>query len=168
MERKLKIKVPSFQVKGFDLLRDLPLLAGMPLQVAYFTVLLRRHQFGDVVALIDRSCDWNRQEDLCLTAKPDGREMAELDKVYRASTFFLKRICRSKRPCLRRALITYRWCKKQGTQAGIVIGVNKTGAELESHAWLVIDGKPYRENLEELNKYTPILDSRGGKRGHDR
>ena len=163
MEQKLRTKVPSFQVKGFDLLRDLPLLAGMPLQVAYFTVLLRRHQFGDVVALIDRSCAGNSQEGINLSTKPGDREMAELDKVYRASTFFLKRICRSKRPCLRRALITYRWCKKQGTQAGIVIGVNKTGAELESHAWLVIDGKPYRENLEELNKYTPILDSRDGK-----
>ncbi|MGM0652835.1 MAG: lasso peptide biosynthesis B2 protein [Bacillota bacterium] len=160
--------MPSFQVKGFDLLRDLPLVAGMPLQLAYLSVLLRRHQFGDVVALIDRSCGGSGQQGTESPVRAGEEKVAELDKVYRAATFFLKGIWRSKRPCLRRALVTYRWCRKQGIEAEIVIGVKKSGDELASHAWLVIDGEPYRESREHLSDYRPILGSRDGEREPDK
>ncbi len=160
MEWKLRTNKPSIQVKGFDLPWDLPLLAGITLQVAYFTLLLKRHQFGDLVALIENSCNTAGRKQLEVQERLDSTEQAELDKVYRAASFVLRRLLRSKRPCLRRSLVVYRWCCKHGLAADIVIGVKKTGGKLESHAWLLIDEQPYRENLDELAKYSPIIDSR--------
>lgn len=143
--------------------RDLPLLAGMPLQVTYFALLLKRHQFGEVVALVESNCSEAGRKQLETSKRLNATEQAELDKVYRAATFVLRRLLRSKRPCLRRSLVAYRWCRKRGLEADIVIGVQKTDDKLESHAWLVIDGQPFRENREELDKYTPITDSRSKK-----
>ncbi len=160
---KLSRNKPSIQIKGFNLPWDLPLLAGMPLQVAYFTLLLRRHQFRELINLVENSCSKSGHEQLETSNRLNAIEQTELDKVYRATTFVLQRILRSNKPCLRRSLITYRWCRRRGFEADIVIGVKKTDGKLESHAWLVIDGQPYQENVEELNKYTQITDSRSDK-----
>jgi hypothetical protein len=145
--------VHLLRVKGFNLFQDWPLLAGIPLQAAYFSVLLNVYSFGDVIAIIDRKARPGSRLDL------SSAERAKLDKLYRAVTFYLRKACRSERPCLRRSLILYRWCIRRGIEARIVIGVRKGGGELESHAWLEINGQPFREKQAYLAEYTPILES---------
>jgi hypothetical protein len=81
-----------------------------------------------------------------------------MDKMWRGCNFFLYRILRTKKPCLRRTLVMYRWCCRHGVNAHAVVGVYREDKSLKGHSWLLVDGIPYRENEEELKKYTPMLE----------
>jgi hypothetical protein len=69
--------VHLLRVKGFNLFRDLPLLAGIPVQATYFSVLLNVYSFGDVIAIIDRKGGPGSRLDL------SSAERVELNKLYR-------------------------------------------------------------------------------------
>jgi len=80
-----------------------------------------------------------------------------LDKAWRASNFFLGRFLKQRDFCLPRTLALYRWCSSMAIDAGMIIGVRKDGDVLKGHSWLVVDGAPYRENIEDLDHFAPML-----------
>lgn len=157
----------SLKIKSFNLPGDLPLLTGTLLQVIYFSVLLKLQPYKRIVESIERKSQFEspaneaqlgeyNQEELRAYLSPAEKE--KLVKIYRAASFYLRRCLRTKRPCLRRALILYRWCRKRKIKAAIIIGVRKTDKELESHAWLEIGGKPFYDRPEVIETYTSILE----------
>ncbi len=138
--------------KGFKLPWDLPLLVNVLLLLLYYTALLRFSPTSQVINKIHESNPCPKEK-----AELDRNNEMLLDKTYRAATFFLKRLWRSNRPCLRRTLILYRWCCRRGIPSRVVIGVKKTEGMLQSHAWLEIAHVPFKEKPEQLKEYTPIL-----------
>ena len=82
---------------------------------------------------------------------------AELEKIWKACNFFLIRGLRTYKPCLRRTLVLYDWCCRKGFEAEVMIGVYKQDSALKGHSWLILEGVPFREETEELEKYTVML-----------
>jgi len=138
--------------KGYRLPHDLPLLSSVFFLLTYYTMLLKMSPIQDVISLIERNCSPNK-----LKTETSPSEYIVLKKVYRAATFFIRRIWRSSRPCLRRTLILHRWCCHYGILSKVIIGVHKKDSNLKSHAWLEIDGQPFMEKQERLSIYTPIF-----------
>lgn len=81
-----------------------------------------------------------------------------MDKIYRGVTFWMTRVVRSTRPCLRRSLVLYHWCALQGVNARVVVGVKKDGSDLKGHGWLSLGGQPYHEEAELLEQYTVFIE----------
>ncbi len=142
-----------FKYKSYDLPRDLPLLTSVFFLIPYYSLLIRVYPIPEITASLDKKRSQGQKE------KDIGEsEEAVLDKICRAANYFLIRLWRSERPCLKRSLILYRWCCQNGFASRIVIGVKKNENELLSHAWLELSGKPYRESLHIYQEYTPILE----------
>ena len=157
----------TFRYKGLTLPHDTALLVSTLVLIAYFGLLLKLYPLKKVVAIGCRSIgrkgveksgeERARESESC--GKPSEIELLLLDKSYRLTTFYLRRIFRSSRPCLRRSLILYRHCCRLGICAKLIVGVKKENGELKSHAWLEIDGAPFREPSHNLANFTPILES---------
>lgn len=81
-----------------------------------------------------------------------------LDKIWRGTSFLLCHILRTDKPCLRRTLVLYHWFCGFDRDLKAFVGVCKEGNIIRSHAWLSIDGVPFRENHEELEKYSPMVE----------
>ena len=142
-----------YSYKGFKMPHNLPLLMSVLFLLLYYTVLLKLFPIQKVINIIagKSSCPGEKIEITRAEAKV-------LDKIYRAASFFLKRILRSERPCLRRTLILYRWCCRRGIGSRVIIGVKKSEGTLQSHAWLEIGSLPFKEKPEHLCVYTPMLE----------
>ena len=119
----------------------------------YYSILIRLLPIRKLLDLIERN-RFGSDEKIGL----GHPEEETLGKIYRAATYFLRRVWRSERPCLRRTLILYRWCCRQGIPSRVMIGVRKEKGNLQSHAWFEVAGLPYKESKEHLNTYTPILE----------
>ncbi len=89
---------------------------------------------------------------------PTSSQFNTMDKIYRGATYWMTRIGRSSRPCLRRSLVLHHWCAKQGLNTRVVIGVKKDGSDLQGHGWLVLDGQPYHEEPGSLEQYTTFFE----------
>ena len=83
--------------------------------------------------------------------------MIKMDKLWRACSFWMSRVLRSPRPCLRRSLVLYRWCRLQGVESKVVVGVGKDGDMLKGHAWLFVNGRVYREDPISLAKEYVVM-----------
>ncbi len=79
-----------------------------------------------------------------------------LDTAHKVCSGVQRRITRDKRPCLIRALVLYEICMRQGIDAGLVIGAGKVNHSLEGHAWLELDGVPYRDK-QNLDDYVEMI-----------
>ncbi len=143
--------------KGYDLPRDLALLARSFFLLVCYSIRLRYLPCRDIlkgIAGLERP-KRGKQRPVETTGET-GRET--LDKTWRALNFYLHRIYRSKKPCLRRTLVLYHCCRRLGLEARAVVGVCKENDELLSHAWLLLEGVPFHENPGMLARYTPILE----------
>ncbi len=139
--------------KGFELPGDIPLLFSVFFCLVYYSALLRIMPLKKIIALENHHFPARGKDD----AAPEDKIF--LDKAYRAAGFLLKRLWRSKKPCLRRSLVLARICRGRKLKNKIIIGVKKSGAGLESHAWVEIGSSPFGENRERLKAYTPIAGS---------
>lgn len=139
--------------KNYDIPSDLPLLTSVFFLIPYYFVLIRISSIPEITASLDRKRPQGQNEKVV-----GESEEAVLDKICRAANYYLIRLWRSKRPCLKRTLILYRWCCQNGFASRIVVGVKKNEHELLSHAWLELSGKPYRESPQICQEYTPILE----------
>lgn len=128
--------------------RDLGLLTLVLLLLFYYTLLLR---LRPVPGILERMKN-GRQKRWC-----SEQDMVELEKIWRGSSFFLWKVFGTDKPCLRRTLVLYRWCAWRNLDAGVVIGVKKEDSKLAGHSWLVLEGRPYKENEEELNQYVSVM-----------
>ncbi len=141
-----------YSYKGFVFPRDLPLVSSVFLSLIYYSLLLKLLPVKIILSPgIQNSSTRGHKAGL------SGSKKIALDKVYRVSTFCLKHIWHTERPCLKRALVLRRWCLRNGMDCEIVIGVNKSKDMLKSHAWLEMDSVPFREDPGILSTYTPIM-----------
>ncbi len=58
--------------------------------------------------------------------------------------------------CMKRTLILYRYARRFGLDPKVIFGVAKDGAGLKGHAWLEIEGKPYKENVGAVDGFKVI------------
>ena len=63
-----------------------------------------------------------------------------VDRVLRLDVFMFKR------SCWRRALVLHRFLALHGIESRINFGLKRTGGELQGHAWLERDGRPFLEH----------------------
>ena len=141
-----------WRYKGYDFPRDLWLLVETFSCLIYYTIVPSFMPVEDILAGIRRG----KNQPVSQQLSPERR--IAMDKVWRACSFILHRLFRTKRPCLRRTLVMYRWCRTHGIDAKAVIGVCKEGAKIAGHSWLLVNGVPFAENTEELKKYIPMLE----------
>jgi hypothetical protein len=59
-------------------------------------------------------------------------------------------------PCLVRALALLGDARRHGYAPSIAVGVRREGDAVQSHAWLVLDGKPFLESHETPERFAPI------------
>jgi len=117
-----------------------------------YSCLLRFFPFNKVIERIEKLKNHKN------TSQPlSDKGYFTLNVIWKDCTKILNSIFSSKKPCLRRSLILYRWCCQNNIDAQLIIGVKKDGLKLISHAWLSVQGKPFREEIQELLSYSPIL-----------
>ena len=142
-----------WKYKGYDLPQDVPLIIGALWRLIYYEIMIRRKPLPKVLSKIRES--GNGKTSQILPAKV----MVKLDKLWRACGFWMRRLLKNPRPCLRRSLVLYHWCRKNGVDSKVVVGVDKNGDELKGHAWLCVYGHIYREDADSLAKeYTIMLE----------
>jgi hypothetical protein len=113
------------------------------LRAASLTTLLRRFGRGPSFAAAHQET----------TASPgDG----SLDQVRRYSNFIATVILRSRRPCLLRCLVLYRYCRRRGVPVSIHFGIRRGTDGLQGHSWLCLHGTPLFEEEEKLQGYANV------------
>jgi hypothetical protein len=138
--------------RGFRIPWDVPLIMKVFCLAGYYTLLVR---FVSIKKILDPM-----RERSLRTRAVEGDTASKallLDRAWRASNFFLGRFLKQRDFCLPRTLALYRWCTSMAIDAGMIIGVRKDGDALKGHAWLVVDGAPYRENIDDLVQFAPML-----------
>lgn len=142
-----------YSYRGYNLPFDLFLLAAVLLRLLHITLLLRLFPPGRILDPgkgNPNGCGEGRQ--------PGEAEQILIYKIYRAATFYLRHLWRTEKPCLRRTLLLYHWCRRLNIPAHMLIGVKKTDDEMQSHAWLEINSNPVGDKQEDLKSYTIILE----------
>jgi hypothetical protein len=79
-----------------------------------------------------------------------------LERIRRYSNFIAIGLLRSRRPCLLRCLVLYRYCRRQALPASIHFGVKQGEDGLQGHSWVSLHGAPLFETGEMLRSYTGI------------
>lgn len=130
--------------------KDAGLLAGLFFLLAYYSV---KVQFTPVPSILSGLSALKKSE-----RKTTAEDWLMLDKMWRGCGFLLKKVFLTDKTCLKRTLVLYRWCCRQGLEARAVIGVCREGREIKGHSWLLIEGKPFHEEQAELEKFVPMLE----------
>lgn len=142
-----------WKYKGYELPQDVPLITGALCGLLYYEMMIYRRPLPKILA--DIRGLGGEESSPVLAADI----MMKLDKLWRACNFWMMRILRSPRPCLRRGLVMYRWCRKNGLDSQLAVGVGKDGDVLKGHAWLYVNGQVYREDPALLaREYTVMLE----------
>jgi hypothetical protein len=136
--------------KNYQLPRDMGLLTGLFFLTFYYSILISFLPTPRIIGWFGK----------VMTDKhpASDQDRAVLQKAWRACNFFLNRILRTNKPCLRRTMVLYHWCRKHGVEAKLIVGFYKEGREIKGHSWLLLDGAPFNEDLEELKKYITVLE----------
>lgn len=88
------------------------------------------------------------------SARPlDARSV---DQVRRYSHVIVAGLMRSRRPCLLRSLVLYRYCRKYGVPVSIHFGVRSGMGGLEGHSWVTRDGTPLGESDAAVRPYVVV------------
>jgi Transglutaminase-like superfamily len=142
-----------WKYKGYDLPQDVPLIIGALMWLLYYETMISWKSLPKILAVI-REMD----KEGSLPPVPED-VMVKLDKLWRACNFWMTRLLLNPRPCLRRSLVLYSWCRKHGVDSKLVVGVGKDKDVLKGHAWLYVYGHVYREEADLLTKeYTVMLE----------
>ncbi len=139
--------------RNYALPRDIPLLLQVAGLTLYYYALIR---CASLHGISKKMAAKKSSQPLRFTLSIEDQQ--GLDKVWRAASFMLCRVLRSSNPCLCRTLVMQHWLA--GKMAGVTvrIGVIREGRQLKSHAWIVLDGKAFREDPMELARYIPIIE----------
>lgn len=142
-----------WKYKGYEIPSDLPLIIAALVNLLYYEMMLRFRPLPVILAKIREPND-----DTSPVLSTKQTEII-LDKIWRACGFWMSRVLKNPRPCLRRSLVLYSWCRKHGVESKVVIGVDKDGDVLKGHAWLWVQGRIYREDPDALARdYTVMLE----------
>jgi hypothetical protein len=139
-------------LKGFSIPADLILLCRVAFLCIHYGLLLRAKTIEQLLGAMNKIGNGGDE-----FSEVHVKIILELEKVRKASSFFLTRLIGIKRPCLPRSLVLYHWCLKRGVEAGIAIGVRKAGSQLQGHAWLLLSGSPFMEDPKELSSYKTMF-----------
>ena len=142
-----------WQYRGFQFPQDLWILIRVVYLTFFYTLLLNRKSFQQVLERLPQGCQKTNAEHAV-----DQQDYIMLDKIWRGTSFVLCHILRTDKPCLRRTLVLYHWFCSSNHNIKASVGVCKENNMLRSHAWLIINGVPFRENHAELEKYSPIIE----------
>lgn len=93
----------------------------------------------------------SRRSERMALIKPDSYS---LDRIWRYSHVMVTSLLRSRRPCLLRSLVVYRYCWKHGVPIVIHFGVKSGNNGLDGHSWLTLDSVPLFESSEMLKPFT--------------
>ena len=85
--------------------------------------------------------------------QPDTRR---IQKIWRYTHVILQTLLRSRRPCLLRSLVVYRYGCKHGMPVSIHFGVKSGMDRLEGHSWVTLHGSPLCESEEGLRSYVAV------------
>ena len=83
-------------------------------------------------------------------------DSGSLDRLRRYSNFIATVILRSRRPCLLRCLVLYRYCRRRGVPVSIHFGIKRETDGLQGHSWVSLDGTPLFEEEELLQVYANV------------
>jgi len=139
--------------KKYELPQDAPLITGALFRLLYYEMMIHLKPLPVILTGI--------REIGHEGSSPLSREevMLKLDKLWRACGFGMARLLRNPRPCLRRSLVLYRWCRKNGVDSRLFVGVGKDKDVLKGHAWISVYGQVYREDPVSLaREYTVMLE----------
>ena len=75
--------------------------------------------------------------------RPSLTWKGDLEVLKAFTDIILGRILKTRRPCMLRSLLLYRYMKSRGMAVQVVFGVRQGGGRLEGHAWLLRDGRPF-------------------------
>lgn len=142
-----------WKYKGYHLPQDIGLLISLFFLLIYYSLLLQSTSIQGILNRIARLENSPKKQHISIT---DSEIM--LDKVWRGCNFFLSRVFRTRKPCLRRTLVMYRWCCRYSIKTNVIIGICKKGTAINGHSWLLINGTPLKEDMEMLKKYTPMIE----------
>ena len=78
-------------------------------------------------------------------------------RLFRAALAALLDREGEKHPCLVRALALLEEARRCGYEPSIVVGVRRSAAGIESHAWLALEGVPFLEAHETPDRYETIV-----------
>ena len=59
--------------------------------------------------------------------------------------------------CLERSLILFRLLSEAGADPMLAVGVEKTDNEWRGHAWVVVNGFPFGESADALERFRPVV-----------
>jgi hypothetical protein len=143
-----------WKYKGYELPQDAPLIIGALLGLLYYEIMIHWRPLPKILAEIRKRGDGESSPLL------PPEVMVKLDKLWRACGFWMIRLLRNHRSCLRRGLVLYYWCRKHGVESKLVVGVGKDRDVLKGHAWLYVYGHVYREDPVILaREYVVMLES---------
>lgn len=137
--------------KRFELPDDLWLIIQVFWLVLYYRRIVHKKPLPEIIDHISAAGGTRRN-------KPEKKEYEVLEKVCRTADFLLIRVLHTAKPCLPRSLTLFHWCSSHDIYARIIIGVKKTEELLEGHSWILLEDKPYREDLQALKEYTIMLE----------
>ncbi len=132
--------------KGFSIPGDIILLGWGTFWLAWYSIQLRLYS---PLAIIEQINTLPR-------GAPGIGSREQLDRLWRLLRF-IQRSIRDGKPCLRRSLVLYRWSISHGLPAGIAIGLKRIPTGITGHAWLLLEGAPYRENEAHLQQLTCLI-----------
>jgi hypothetical protein len=139
--------------KGYKLPQDVPLIVGVLFQLLYYEMMIHSKPLPEILAEIQAMGDGGTSPML------PADVMVKLDKLWRACGFWMFRFLKHQRPCLRRVLVLYHWCRENGVESKLAVGVGKDKDVLKGHAWLYVYGQVYREDPVMLEReYTVMLE----------
>ena len=139
--------------KGYELPQDVPLIIGALCGLLYYEMMIHWRPLPKILAEIRGMGDEGSFSIL------SAEVTVKMDKLWRACSFWMLRLLRNPRPCLRRGLVLYHWCRKNSLDSKLVVGVGKDGNVLKGHAWLYVYGHVYREDPVLLaREYTVMLE----------
>lgn len=139
--------------KGYKLPQDVPLIVGALFRLLYYEMMIHSKPLPEILAEIQGMGDRGTSPML------PADVMVKLDKLWRACGFWMFRFLKHQRPCLRRGLVLYHWCRENGVESKLAVGVGKDNDVLKGHAWLYVYGQVYREDPVMLEReYTVMLE----------
>jgi hypothetical protein len=94
-------------------------------------------------------------------------DLRSLDRVRRYSHVIVTSLLHSRRPCLLRSLVLYRYCWKHGVPVSIHFGVRSGIDGLEGHSWVTCNSTPLGESEEGLRPYVAVYSYPAGGDGAD-